>query len=132
MTGRPAGSLSPANHLHFLIETYFKLLKNHGQELEQWQQQTGEAIAKRILVASMACVAVVQIQNDSSESAKKNKRILIRLSGRQMKYGVESTPPALLAGYMVLLSMTDLLESPDVDIGELKRIAANALPFALV
>nr|WP_236649624.1 IS4 family transposase [Rhodopirellula sp. SM50] len=116
----------------WLIETYFKLLKSHGQELEQWQQQSGEAIARRILVASMACVAVVQLQNDDSESAKKTKKILIRLSGRQMKYGVESTPPALLAGYMVLLSMTDLLESPDVDIGELKRIAAKALPFALV
>lgn len=116
----------------WLIETYFKLLKSHGQELEEWQQQSGEAIARRILIASMACVAVVELQNDQSEGAKKTKKILIRLSGRQMKYGVESTPPALLAGYMVLLSMTDLLESPDVDIGQLKKIAANALPFRLV
>ncbi|MCM2375168.1 IS4 family transposase [Aporhodopirellula aestuarii] len=116
----------------WLIETYFKLLKSHGQELEQWQQQGGGAIARRILVASMACVAVVGLQNDQSEEAKKTKKILIRLSGRQMKYGVESTPPALLAGYMILLSMTDLLESPDIDIGQLKQIAANALPFRLV
>jgi len=49
-----------------------------------------------------------------------------------MKYGVESTPPALLAGYMVLLSITDLLESPDIDIGQLKKMAAEALPFRLV
>ncbi|WP_436299114.1 transposase [Stieleria mannarensis] len=116
----------------WLIETYFKLLKSHGQELEQWQQQSGEAIARRILVASMACVAVLQVQNDTSDEAAETKRILIRLSGRQMKYGVESTPPALLAGMMVLLSVTDILESPDVDIGTLKRIKANALPFALV
>lgn len=116
----------------WLIETYFKLLKSHGQELEQWQQQSGEAIARRILVASMACVAVLQLQNDSSDEATETKRLLIRLSGRQMKYGVESTPPALLAGLMVLLSVTDILESPDVDIGKLKRIANNALPFALV
>lgn len=116
----------------WLIETYFKLLKSHGQELEQWQQQCGEAIARRILVASMACVAVIQLQGDDSEPAKKTKKILVRLSGRQMKFGVESTPPALLAGYMVLLAMTDLLESPDIDIGELKQIAANALPFKLV
>lgn len=116
----------------WLIETYFKLLKSHGQELEQWQQQSGEAIAKRILVASMACVAVLQLQNDDSDEAKKTKKVLIRLSGRQMKYGVESTAPALLAGFMVLLSVTDLLESPDVDIGELKRMAASALPFGLV
>lgn len=116
----------------WLIETYFKLLKSHGQELEQWQQQSGEAIARRILVASMACVAVIQLQNDDSEEAKETKKILIRLSGRQMKYGVESTPPALLNGFMILLSVTDLLESPDVDIGQLKKIAANALPFKLV
>jgi len=37
-----------------------------------------------------------------------------------------------LAGYMILLSVTDLLESPDVDIGQLKQIAANALPFNVV
>ncbi|WRQ49905.1 IS4 family transposase [Roseiconus lacunae] len=116
----------------WLIETYFKLLKSHGQELELWQQQSGEAIARRILVASMACVAVMQLQNDRSDEAAETKRILIRLSGRQMKYGVESTPPALLAGMMVLLSVTDILESPDVDIGTLKRLKAKALPFALV
>lgn len=116
----------------WLIETYFKLLKSHGQELEQWQQQTGGAIARRILVASMACVAVMQLQSDDSEEAQETKRLLIRLSGRQMKYGVKSTPPALLAGFMVLLSLTDVLESPDVDIGKLKRLATTALPFGLV
>lgn len=116
----------------WLIETYFKLLKSHGQELEQWQQQGGEAIAKRILLASMACVAVLQLQNNPSDSAEKTKKILVRLSGRQMKRGVKSTAPALLAGYMVLLSMTDLLESNEVDIGELKQMAASALPFRLV
>lgn len=116
----------------WLIETYFKLLKSHGQELEQWQQQSGEAISRRILVASMACVAVLQLQNDDSEQATKTKKILIRLSGRQMKYGVQSTPPALLAGFMVLLSVLDALESPDIDIGTLKRIKAQALPFTFV
>lgn len=116
----------------WLIETYFKLLKSHGQELEQWQQQGGEAIAKRILLASMACVAVLQLQNNPSDSAEKTKKILVRLSGRQMKRGVKSTAPALLAGYMVLISMTDLLESNEVDIGELKQMAASALPFRLV
>ena len=116
----------------WLIETYFKLLKSHGQELEQWQQQTGEAIARRILVASMACVAVLQLQNDTSAEATQTKRILIRLSGRQMKYGVVSTPPALLAGMMVLLSVTDVLESPDIDIGTLKRIKTQVLSYGLV
>jgi hypothetical protein len=80
----------------WLIETYFKLLKSHGQELEQWQQESGLAIARRILVASMACVIVWSLQRDDSPEAKQAKKILIRLSGRQMKHGVESTAPALL------------------------------------
>lgn len=115
----------------WLIETYFKLLKSHGQELENWQQQSGLAIARRILVASMACVMVWTLQRDESPQAKRTKKILIRLSGRQMKYGVDSTAPALLAGYMALLSLSDLLSQPDIGIGELTKIADNALPFKI-
>ncbi|WP_188883505.1 transposase, partial [Alicyclobacillus cellulosilyticus] len=36
------------------IETFFKLLKSAGMHLESWQQETGEAIARRLLVACMA------------------------------------------------------------------------------
>lgn len=113
----------------WLIETFFKLLKSHGQELEQWQQETGEAIARRILIASMACVVVWSLQQDDSEEAEATKKILVRLSGRQMKHGCVSTAPALLAGYMVLLSIHDLLTETDIDIGQLERMANDALPF---
>jgi len=113
----------------WLIETFFKLLKSHGQELEQWQQQSGEAIARRILVASMACTVVWALQHDDSPEAEQTKKILVQLSGRQMEYGRLSTTPALLAGYMSLLSVADLLNQTDIDIGQLKRIAKNALPF---
>lgn len=115
----------------WLIETYFKLLKSHGQELEQWQQETGLAIARRILVASMACVMVWSLQRDDSPDAKQTKEILIRLSGRQMKHGVKSTAPALLAGFMVLLSIQDLLRQNNFDIGQLEKIAQAALPFKI-
>lgn len=114
------------------IETYFKLLKSHGIELEKWQQQTGEAIARRILVASMACVFVSNLQQDDSEEAIETRKILVRLSGRQMKYGCISTPPALLAGYMVLLSVTDLLANSDVDVRKLKQIAKKSAPQGFV
>jgi hypothetical protein len=113
----------------WLIETYFKLLKSHGQELEQWQQESGLAIARRILVASMACVMVWSLQRDDTPEAQQAKKILIRLSGRQMKHGVDSTAPALLAGFMVLLPIQDLLNETDIDIGQLAKIAANAIPF---
>jgi len=40
------------------IESYFKLMKSGGQELEHWQQESGLAILKRLLVSSMACAVV--------------------------------------------------------------------------
>jgi len=34
------------------IESYFKLLKSAGFNLEKWQQQTPQAIFRRLLIAS--------------------------------------------------------------------------------
>lgn len=79
----------------------------------------------------MACVIVWSLQHDDSSEAEATKQILIRLSGRQMKHGCVSTAPALLAGYMILLSLNDLLTQTDVDIGQLKRIAHEATPFRI-
>ncbi len=105
------------------IESFFKLLKSHGQQLEQWQQETGPAIARRLLVAAMACVVVWQLQADRSPEAEELKTILIRLSGRQMKRKRPNTAPALLAGLWAMLSMLALLEHYDLD--KLRRLAAR-------
>ncbi len=109
------------------IESFFKLLKSHGQQLEKWQQETGLAIARRLLVAAMACVLVWQLQHDDSPAAMKFKDVLIKLSGRQMKKtktgAKRHTAPALLAGLWVLVSMLALLEHTDLT--ELKRLAAR-------
>jgi hypothetical protein len=45
-----------------------------------------------------------------------------------MKHGIKSTAPALVAGFMVLLSIQDLLTQNDVDIGPLPAIANAAIP----
>ncbi|MFH1268855.1 MAG: transposase [Planctomycetota bacterium] len=111
------------------IESFFKLLKSHGQEVEYWQQESGEAIARRLLVAAMACVVVWKLQRQKTRKAERFKRLLVRLSGRRMKHGVRWTAPALLAGYMVLLSITDLLEHTDYDLQEITALATHALPF---
>jgi hypothetical protein len=108
------------------IESYFKLLKSHGLQLEQWQQETGPAIARRLLVAAMACVVVWQLQADDSPAAIEFKNVLIRLSGRQTKRHRPHTAPALLAGLWVLFSMLSLLEH--YDLRQLKRLAAQ-IPF---
>lgn len=114
------------------IESFFKLLKSAGHEMEYWQQTTGKAIARRLLIAAMACVVVNQLQGSDSSAAEKFRKYLVQLSGRQMKYGVESTAPALLAGYFVLLSMTQFLEQNEVSIEELKELADESFQSAFV
>ena len=49
------------------IETFFKLMKSAGHQLEAWQQESALAIAKRLLVASMACVTVWAIAVGESQ-----------------------------------------------------------------
>jgi hypothetical protein len=112
------------------IESFFKLLKSHGQELEHWLQETGEAITRRLLVAAMACVVVWHLERDDSPAAEQAKKILMRLSGRSSKPTRPYTAPGLLAGYMALLSITDLLENTDCDLRTLKRLAQTTIPFA--
>jgi hypothetical protein len=104
------------------IESTFKLLKAAGQNLEQWQQEEAFAVARRLLVALMACVVVWQLARGTTPQAAELRRVLIRLSGRQMSHGVEYTEPALLAGLWVLLQMLSLLEHYDLD--ELRRLLA--------
>jgi hypothetical protein len=107
------------------IESYFKMLKGAGQHLEQWQQDTAIAIARRLCVASMACVLIWQIARDASPEANRLRRLLIRLSGRQMKRGIEFTEPALLEGLWVLLAMLDTLKHHGI--AELQELADFAL-----
>ena len=110
-----AAELASCSYWRWRIESFFKLLKSHGQQLEHWQQETGPAVARRLLVAAMACVTVWQLQADASPMAMELKSLLVRLSGRQTKRSRPHTAPALLAGLWVLLSMLALLEHCDLD-----------------
>ena len=114
-------------YFRWRIESFFKLLKSHGHEMEYWQQENGLATAKRLLVAAMACVVVKQLEACESEAASQFRRYLIRLSGRRMKHKVEFTAPALLAGYYVHLSMIHYLEVNKTTIDQLKSMENLAL-----
>ena len=48
------------------IESWFKLLKTNGHQLEKWQQTTGELILKRLIVASVATTLVFKLYSDKS------------------------------------------------------------------
>ncbi len=107
------------------IESYFKLLKSAGLQLEDWQQTTAERILRRLLIAGMACVTVWQLADDPSPAAAEARALLVRLSGRQMKRKRPFTEPALLAGLWVLLAMLDVLDH--YTIADLRRAAALCL-----
>ena len=108
------------------IETFHKLLKSAGMNAESWQQETGSAFLRRLCVVVMACVTVWHLQREESEEAVRLRKLLVRLSGRQMGYGVESTAPALLAGLEKLLAIDDVLQTEDLH--EILALARRVLP----
>jgi len=108
------------------IESFFKLLKTAGMNLESWQQTTAAAIARRLLVAGMACVTVWRLARSTHPQADRARRLLVRLSGRQMKRGRPFTLPAMLAGMWTLLAMLETLEHYSLD--EIKQLAELCLP----
>lgn len=107
------------------IESYFKLMKRGGQQLESWQQESADAIAKRLLVASMASVVVWQLARAQSQEAENARQLLVRLSGRQTRRDRPHSEPAMLAGIWVLLAMLDALEQYSVE--ELRNVARTVL-----
>jgi hypothetical protein len=108
------------------IESMFKLLKSAGQQVEDWLQDDALAIAKRLVVASCACVLVWQLAAATSPQARETQHFLVRLSGRQMNRRRPVTAPALFAGLWMLLSTLTLLEHYDVD--QLKQYATFVFP----
>jgi hypothetical protein len=109
------------------IESYFKLLKSAGHQLEAWQQESALAIFKRLLVVSMACVTVWAIAADNSQEVAKLRAFLIKLSGRQMRHKTEFTYPALLAGLWIFLSMLEIMQNYDPN--ELEELKTSAMKF---
>ncbi len=108
------------------IESYFKLMKSAGQHVEEWQQRSAHAIAKRVLVASMAVVFVWKLERSTEPEAAPMRSLLVRLSGRLMRRGKSFTTPAMLAGLWVLLAMLSVLNEYDLE--DLLRLAHFVFP----
>jgi len=140
LTNLPASAVAAATvalwyYWRWRIESYHKLLKGAGQQVECWQQETAAAVARRLCVAAMACVVVWRLARDDGPRAADLRDVLVRLSGRQVKRAKPRdrgggprafTEPALLAGLGVLIPMLDLLEHHAL--ADLRRLAGAALP----
>lgn len=108
------------------VETFFKLLKGAGQQLEYWQQQNGVALLKRLLVASMACVLAWRLGHSQAPQAEEARRVVMSLSGRQVEHGKDFTMEGLLAGTWVLLALAALLkETPAAQVRQLADFVLN-------
>lgn len=108
------------------VEGYFKPLKSSGHNLEHWQQERAEAVAKRLLVTAMAAVVVWQLARGQTPESEQARNLLIRLSGRQMRRDRPVTDSAMLAGLWTLLAVLNALEQYSVD--ELRQVAYLSLP----
>jgi len=79
------------------------------------KQPNGEALAKRLVVAAMASALVWRLERQQTPEAATVRALLVRLSGRQRKWGQAATTSALLAGLWVLLSMLEAREQHSVE-----------------
>jgi hypothetical protein len=120
-----AGRLALWYYWRWRIESFFKLLKSAGQQVEHWQQASGLALAKRLLVVSAALVLVWQLGRTEGPAAAELRGVLVRLSGRQMRWGCAWTASAMLEGVWVLLAMLELLEHHDLS--RLRELAETFL-----
>ena len=107
------------------IESFFKLIKKAGHDVESWLQTTPQALLKRLLIASMACVLTWRIQRMSDAEGQRLRQTLSRLSGRVQKRGRRESAPSILAGLSIVLHTLQLLSEYSAD--ELRRMAQLAL-----
>jgi len=121
----PAQTLALWYYYRWRIESYFKLLKQAGHQLESWEQETGGAVFKRLLIVAQACALAWRIMRAEGEFAEQTKTFLVRLSGRQMRRKRPVTPSALLDGIFKLFMMIETLEHYTLD--DLKQFAKFAL-----
>ena len=105
-----AATLATWYYYRWKIESYFKLLKSSGFNLEEWQQTKPIALFRRLLVVSYACVLVWKIANDNGKNAKKIREFLVLLSGKLIERDKEFTYPALLSGLWSYLQIMDVVE----------------------
>jgi hypothetical protein len=106
------------------IESFFKLLKSAGHQLESWEQETARATFNRLLIATQACVMAWGLMRTQDAAAIQARLFLVRLSGRQMKRARPVTLPALLDGLFTLFTMLETLEH--YALSELKNFAQIA------
>ncbi len=83
------------NYWRWQIKCFFKLLKKAGHDLESWQQETGLATDKRLLVVSMAYDKgfgkTLNVSSNDLIFYAKDMKLTVRLSSGYQYTAVYST-----------------------------------------
>ena len=97
-----AGTLAQWYYWRWRVESYFKLL---SLDLEQWGQETAAAVARRLLVASMACVVVWHIARSQHPKAEAARQSIALTNSKSLQTSPSPTPVMGPASELVSISM---------------------------
>lgn len=97
-----AATLARWYYFRWRIESFHKLLKSAGWQLEGWLQRNGERLLKKLLIALGACVSIWALERRHDGESVAFQALLMQLSGRQTKRRRPTTTSGLLAGLWVL------------------------------
>jgi hypothetical protein len=112
--------------MRWRIERFFYLTKV-GLRLEQWRQQTGEAIARRLVLAMLAAMVIYQLLIAKDDPSVKAIATLGGWLGRKRDH---LGPVVMMRGVLVLITALSAIATHGVD--GLLRIAEQAgLGFAI-
>lgn len=114
-------------YFRWRIESFHKLLKKAGWQLESWLQQTGVRLLIKLLIALGACVSVWALERRSDAESLAFQALLMQLSGRQTKRDRPITTSGLLAGLWVLQGALGPLARHGPD--QLNAMLENHLPL---
>jgi len=113
-------------YFRWRIETYHKLLKGAGWQLESWLQRDGQGLLVKLMLALGACASIWALERRRDAEAEAFKKLLMQLSGRQTKRNREVTTSGMLAGLWVLQCAVGPLARHGPD--ELNAMLENYLP----
>ena len=113
-------------YFRWRIETYHKLLKGAGWQLESWLQRVGQGLLVKLMLAPGACASIWALERRRDAEAEAFKKLLMQLSGRRTKRNREVTTSGLLAGLWVLQCAVGPLARHGPD--ELNAMLENYLP----
>ena len=122
-----AATIARWYYFRWRIESFHKLLKSSGWQLEEWLQRNGERIMIKLLLALGACTSVWALERRDDAESVAFQQLLMQMSGRQTKRRRAITTSGLLAGLWVLQSALGPLASHGVE--QLNTMLENHLPL---